>query len=270
MDDHKWSKIPTIPADVLYVDLEDSVPVEAKESARERVIAAVQDPEFFGGSEIVCRPNNLATPWGIADVEALAAARVPFIVYPKARSRAEIDELDARMKAGGASPEIMILVETPQAVLHLEEIAAGPGVTSIEFGPFDLSVELGARLFDGEEPFREAFTYARSRCVLVGRALGLEVIEAIAVKDLRNLEAVQRAAMTSRGMGFTGMVSFYPSHVPVINEVMSPSTEEVDWAQTVLSAYAAATAQGHGATSVDGRPVTLVDVRAAERILAAV
>lgn len=231
MDERKWAKIPSIPSDVIYVDIEDSVLPELKEQAREKVMRVVEDPSFFEGREFVCRPNNLSTPWGRADLEALAEVRAPFVVYPKARSADEVCEVNEIFSRAGADPELMILVETPHTVLRLDEIAACQRVMALEFGPFDLALEAGIELFDGGELFRDGFTYARTKCVMVGRALGLEVVEAIAVKDLRDSEAVRVAATYSRSLGFTGMVSFYPGHIPVINDVMTPPPEEVMPAQ---------------------------------------
>src|ERR1700694_2954867 len=85
MDSHKWDKIPGIDADVFMADMEDSVPPKLKEEAREKVLGLVRDPSYFGDKEFVCRPNNLFTPWGREDIEGLAEAGAPFLMYPKAR-----------------------------------------------------------------------------------------------------------------------------------------------------------------------------------------
>jgi len=268
MDDYKWAKIPSIDADVFFADMEDTVAPALKERAREKVIDAVRDPAHFEGREFVCRPNSLATPWGREDLEALAEAGAPFVLYPKARSADELHELNAIFARAGHSPEIMVLVETPQAIMRLEEILSCDNVSSLMFGPGDLSVELGIGFLDEEEPFRDGLLYARSKCVLVGRMLGVEVIEGAVVRDVRNLEAVHRSAVYARRLGFTGMASFYPAQVPIINEVMSPSAEEIEWARTVVDAYDQGRGDGHGAVSVGGRAVTVHERQVAERVLA--
>jgi citrate lyase beta subunit len=268
MDDYKWAKIPSIAADVFFADIEDTVPPALKERARQKVVDAVGDPSHFGGREVLCRPNNLSTPWGRDDLEALAEAGAPFVLYPKARSADELHELNAIFARAGRVAEIMVLVETPQAVLALEEILSCANVSSLMFGPGDLSVELGIGFLGEEEPFRDGLLYARSKCVMVGRMLGLEVVEGAVVRDVKNLAAVRRSAEYARRLGFTGMASFYPAQVPIINEVMSPSAEEIAWARTALAAYDEGEREGRGASSVDGRAVTVHERQVAERLLA--
>lgn len=267
MNERKWGKVPEIPADVFIADMEDSVPPDLKLEARARVLELVSDPSYFGSREFLCRPNNLSTPWGRDDLEALAEAKAPFILYPKVRTVEEIETVRAILDRHGASPEIMLIVETPQAVLHLEEIASCPGVTSLMFGPGDLSFETGTSLLDGSEPFQEGFLYARSRMILVGRALGLETIDAVFLADLKDLERLREAARRSRLMGFTGMVSFYPPQVPVINEVMNPSPDEAARAGRIVEGYEEARGRGLAAVTIDGRAITVHEYRLAQRVV---
>jgi citrate lyase beta subunit len=269
MDERKWAKVPDIPADALYVDMEDSVIPELKQRARDKIADLVSDPAFLGGRDFVCRPNNLSTPWGREDLEALAEVRAPFVVYPKARTVDEVREVNDIFTRKGANPDLMILVETPHTVQRLQAIASCERVTALEFGPFDLALEAGIELFEGADMFRDGFLYAMNKCVMVGRALGLELVAAIAVKDLRDVDAVQRAAEYARRLGFTGMVTFYPPHVPVINAVMSPSADEIAWAQTVVAAYQGGVQEGRGAISVQGRAVTVHERQVAEQLLTA-
>src|SRR5262245_11312110 len=108
MDERKWSKVPEIPADVFFADMEDSVPPSLKPAAREKVLGLVEDPGYFGGREFICRPNNLSTPWGREDLEALAEAKAPFVLYPKVRTAAEMREVAQIFARRGAAPEIML------------------------------------------------------------------------------------------------------------------------------------------------------------------
>ncbi len=219
MDERKWAKIPSIPADVFYADIEDSVPPDLKTGARDKVVSLVRDPSYFGGREFTCRPNNLNSQWGRRDLEALAEAHAPFILYPKVRSVDELREVKSIFERNGATPEIMLLVETPQAILHLEELASVPGVGGLAFGPGDLSLETGTSLLEGARFFHDGFAYGRSKTVMVARALGLEAVEGIFLADLRNLEILRETVRRSRLLGFSGVMTFYPPHVPVINDV---------------------------------------------------
>lgn len=267
MDDRKWDRIPGMDADVFMADIEDSVPPDLKCKAREKVVSLIKDPSFFGGREFICRPNNINTEWGRDDLEALAEAHVPFVLYPKVRSVAEIREVKSIFEKHGATPEIMLIIETPQAILHLEEIASVTGVKGLLFGPGDLSMETGIALLDGREAFKDGFLYPRSKVIMVARALGLEAAEGIFTADLKDAEAVKRAAAQSKLFGFTGNMTFYPPHLPLIHEVRTPKTEEVAWSKRVVEAYEDARSRGQGAVTVDGRWLTIHQFTEAQRAL---
>lgn len=267
MDEKKWEKLPGIAADVFYADMEDSVPPSLKEKARDKVVSLIKDPSYFGGREFICRPNNISTPWGREDLEAIAAAKAPFVLYPKVRSVEEMREVKGIFERHGATPEIMLLVETPQIVLDLKEIASVPGVAGLAFGPGDLSLETGISLLDGREAFRDGFLYPRSKTIMVARALGLEAIDGLFVADLKDLESVRSTVVRSRLLGFTGMQTFYPPHVPIVNEALTPQAAEVAWCKRVVEAYEEAKARGEGAVTVDGKWVTIHQFKGAQQAL---
>ena len=257
MDDHKWGKIPSIPADVFMADMEDTVPPSLKLKARERILHLIRDPSFFEGREMIVRPNNLYTEWGREDIEALAEAKVSLVNYPKCRSRQEIEEVVSIFRKHGADPEIFLAVETPQVVLDLESIANVDGVKGIIFGLGDLSLETGISMFRGRGAFVEGFLYARTKSVFVGRAHGLSVIEAVFVKDLTDLEAVRHEVELSKLFGFDANMVIYPAHVPIVNELRTPTEEEVRWARRVVEAYEDGLAHGHAAVTVGKRWITI-------------
>lgn len=267
MDEKKWGRIPDMEADVFMADIEDSVPPELKSQARDKVVSLIEDPSFFGGREFICRPNNLDTQWGRDDLEALAEAHAPFVLYPKVRSVKELREVKRIFEKHGATPELMLIIETPQAVLRLEEIASVTGVAGLLFGPGDLSLETGIALLDGREAFKDGFLYPRSKVIMVARALGLEAAEGLFVADLKDAEAVKRAAAQSRLFGFTGNMTFYPPHIALIHEVRTPRAEDVAWSRRVVEAYEGAKAKGQGAVTVDGRWLTIHQFTEAQRAL---
>lgn len=185
MDDRKWAKIPDIAADVFFIDTEDTVIPDLKDAARSKVADAVRDPTHFGGREVVVRINNLSTPWGRADLETVAAAGATAIVYPKVRSGDEMREVCALVERFDPVPELIVIVETPQAVLRLEDIASCKGVSRLLFGIGDLALETGTSMFDGPSIFAPGFVYARSKTLLTARAFGLEAIEPLLVPNLK-------------------------------------------------------------------------------------
>lgn len=257
MDPRKWAKVPSIPADVFLLDMEDSCPPDLKPVARERILQLICDPSHLGGREIIVRPNNLRSPWGAADIRAIAGAGVRFVLYPKVRDAEEMQEVWRLFQEHGASPEIMAIVETPQAVLRLDAIAASPGLAALLLGLGDLSMETGTSLTQGRGEFREGFLYARSQVLLAARAHGLQPVDAVFTADLKDLDAVREGIQFSRRMGFTGIMSFYPPHVPLINEIMTPAEEELRWAERVVAAYEEGRAKGLAALTVDGKWLTV-------------
>ncbi|KWX67789.1 hypothetical protein ASJ79_20460 [Mycobacterium sp. NAZ190054] len=267
MDERKWAKIPDMPADVFLADMEDSVPPDLKREAREKVVGLIEDPSFFGGREFICRPNNINTEWGREDLEAIAAAKAPFVMYPKPRTAAEVREVKRIFDRHGATPEIMLLVETPETVLRLEEIAQVPGVCGLMVGPGDLALETGMSLFDGNEVFTDGFLYARSKTIMVARALKLEAAEGLLVANLKDSDLVRRVATRSALMGFTGNMMFYPPQIELINECHTPSLERVQWARKAVEAYDQAVAAGQGAVTVDGRAVTVHQYGEAKEVI---
>lgn len=267
MVERKWSKVPDIPADVFLADMEDSCPPAEKERARERVLDLVRDPAYFGGREFVCRPNNLQSPWGPTDVEALARARAPFILYPKVRSVQELEHLVEVFERHGSTPEIMVLIETPEAVLGLEQIARCRGVSTLAFGPGDLSAATGISNFRGSEPFPQGMQYARGKLVMVACAYGLQPVDAAYLPDPRNLNALKEVAEVSRLSGFTGMISFFPPQVPVINEMFVPGAGEIEAARRAVTAYEEGLQQGLAAVTVDGRSISVHEYGLAKRTM---
>ncbi len=243
------------------------MPPNLKHEAREKVVSLIRDPSYFGGREFICRPNNLDTEWGRDDLEALAEAHAPFVMYPKPRTVAEVREVKRTFDKHGATPEIMLLVETPETVLRLEEIAQVPGVSGLMVGPGDLALETGMSLLDGKEAFREGFLYARSKTIMVARALHLEAAEGLFVANLKDVDSVREAAARSALMGFTGNMMFYPPHVDVINEAHTPDPKRVDWARRVVAEYDRALSIGQGAVTVDGKWVSVHQYAEAKNML---
>ena len=260
LDERKWAKVPSIACDAVLLDLEDSVPPERKEAARERVLEELGRSEYLRGRLPLPRANALDTPWGEDDLRALAAAGAGLIAYPKAN---DVEELRRVRELTGPEVELVPIVETARAVIELEAIAREAGVAGLMFGPYDLAIDAG---WSG--PLHpDAFHYPRSKLSLVGSAYELPVYDMVFVDDLRDLAAVRAAALRARELGFDGMATFYPPHVDAINEVFTPSPDEVSAADEVVSAYESALAGGAAALQSDGRALIVQDYKRARRVL---
>ena len=123
-------------------------------------------------------------------------------------------------------------------------------------------------MFDGPSTFDDGFVYARSKTLMAARAFGLEAIEPLLVPDLKDFEAVRKAAKVSCLFGFDSNLTFYPPHVEIINEVRTPTPDQVDWNRKVITAYEDALNSGKAAVTLDGKWLTVLQYTAAKRELA--
>lgn len=267
LDDRKWAKVASTTADAVFLDLEDSVPPERKVEARDRAVAVLADPGALAGRVLVPRVNSLSSDWGVDDVRTLAGCRPAWVAYPKARSAAEVRRVLELLAAGGAQAGLVVIVETAAAVLALAQIADVPGVAALILGPSDLALDAGWTMFDGDRPRAEAYAYPRSKLSLVGAALGVPVYDTVFVTDIRDLDAVRRAALEARHLGFTGMATFYPPHLEVIHQTFTASPAELDEARVLVAAYEAGLSEGRAAVNIGGRAVLVQDYARARRLL---
>ena len=269
MDERKWAKIPDIPADCFMLDLEDSVPPAQKVDARARVVAALQDPAYFRGRVVMARPNDLSTPWGADDLVALAKAGVKTLAYPKISTLADLAEVQSILREEGADPDIFAIVETARAVANVEQIADADRVVGLMFGPGDLSADSGIPLFDDAGNLNPAMSYPRTRTVLAGAAASCVVAEIAFLENIRDLDEARIKYGRSRQTGFTAGITFYPPHVPVINEVHGTSAQQLEDAHFVIETYERAVGEGQAAvTTEDGRTLLVHDYDKALAVVA--
>ncbi|WP_088345573.1 MULTISPECIES: CoA ester lyase [Rhodomicrobium] len=261
-------KAKTLPADALILDLEDAVAPEAKEAAREQVVAAVKGGGY-GGREIVIRVNGLATPWGEADLKAAAIAGADAILLPKVQAAADLEAVRAVLQGAGVAPSqpLWAMMETPLAILNAAAIAAaGPGtypLVAFVMGTNDIAKETRASLAGG----RIGMLSWLSTCIAAGRAYGIEVLDGVfnGIGD----EAGLRAELEQgRLLGMDGKTLIHPSQIEPCNAVFSPSAEEVESARKIIAAFALPENLGKGVISLDGRMVELMHAEIAERTVA--
>jgi citrate lyase beta subunit len=267
LDEHKWAKVPTLPADAVLLDLEDSVAPERKPEARSKVLEFLDRPDYFGSRLPIPRTNPLETPWGETDLAALARSGTPVLAYPKATGADELHRVREVLAGAGAAPALVVIIETARAVLALEEIAATPGVVGLILGPNDLAVDAGWTLFADDRLFAEAYHYPKAKLALAGAAYQIPVYDTAFVPSLADLEAVRDAMTHDRRLGFAGSATFYPPHLQVINEVFAPSTEERAAAERVVATYEQALEAGSAAVQQNGQALIVQDYKRALRTL---
>lgn len=254
-----------LPADSLILDLEDAVAPEAKETARTMIAEAVQHTGF-GHREVVVRVNGLDTPWGAADVQALANIGAHALLFPKIQSPEDVRAAVAALDRAGAptSLPIWIMAETPRCILGLDAIAgASHRLACIVAGTSDLSRDLRAR----PTANRNSVHTALSSTVLAARAHGLDVLDGVHL-DLHDEAGLIASCEQGRDMGFDGKTLIHPKQIDIANKIFAPTERELDMARKVVAAWNEARAAGKGVCVVDNRLIEKLHVEEFERLLA--
>jgi citrate lyase subunit beta/citryl-CoA lyase len=258
-------KARTLPCDVVILDLEDAVTVEAKIQAREAAVAAIE-AGGFGPREVVVRVNGLGTPWGADDLAAVCAAGPDAVLAPKVGSAADVAALDAALASAPAHTRLWTMIETPAAMFHLWEIAACAASSRLSgwvIGLNDLAKDMRAR----QTPDRSAFQGMLALAVAAARGNGLVVLDAVsnAIDDLPALEA---ACRQGADLGFDGKSLIHPAQIETANRVFAPSDEDLAWSRAVIAAFADPANAGQGVLRVDGRMAERLHLVEAERLVA--
>lgn len=256
-------KARSLPADVVILDLEDAVLPDAKDTARADAAAAV-NAGGFGRREVVIRVNDLSTPWGEADLAAAAEAGPDAVLVPKIRTRDDILAYDRALAAAPARTRLWAMIETPQAIFNLNDIAGTPSrLAVLTMGINDLAKEMGARQTADRSPFHAAMALA----VMAARAHGLAILDGVH-NEIDDLAALERVCRQGVDFGFDGKSLIHPSHLAICNAAFTPAAEDVSWARAVIAAFAAPENAGKGALRVEGRLAELLHREQALRLVA--
>lgn len=256
-------KAKTLPADAIIFDLEDAVAPDAKDTARGQAVAAVSSGEY-GNRELTIRCNGLDTPWGADDIAAAATVKPSAIVIPKVDSVVYLDDIAARLDAGGATDtKIWAMIETPTAILDVREIAAHERVTVLVMGTNDLAKELRSPLVPGRHPLLPHLATA----LLAAREAGKVVLDGV-YNNVKDPEGFEAECIQGAEMGFDGKTLIHPTQIGPCNDVWAPSADEIDYANRVITAFTEGEAAGTGVVTVDGRMIENLHVDNARRTLA--
>ncbi len=258
-------KARTLPADALIFDLEDAVAPEAKEAARTNVVLAAES-KAYGKREIAIRCNGLGTPWGEADIEAIARSGADAILVPKVESATQVTHVVSLLDTAGAPTGMAVwaMMETPKGILRAEEIAgAHPRLGLFVMGTNDLVKDMRAR----HTPMRLPMITALGIGMLAARAHGLAILDGV-YNDIQDTAGFRAMCQQGLEMGFDGKTLIHPSQIEPCNEVFAPSAAELEMAGKIVAAFKAAQAEGKGVVTVDGRMIENLHVEQAERALA--
>jgi citrate lyase subunit beta/citryl-CoA lyase len=258
------NKARTLRVDSVILDLGDPILVEAKEESRRNVCEAVL-AGGYGRREVVVRVNDLDSPWGRDDVKAVATSGVEAILFPNIESKADVEEaltlLDA---AGGSHLPIMVMIESPMAVLHAEEIArASDRIACMVMATSDLLNQLHAR----RTPDRLPLVHSLSQVLLAARAYDRACVDGIST-DLKDMQSFEYACRLARDLGFDGKSLVHPFQLPYCNDAFTPKPYDLAAAHEVIEALEKAHHEGRGTVVVNGRLVEGHHVKASRRLLA--
>lgn len=255
-------------ADVIQLDLEDSVPPSEKAAARRLLSDAVRRVSR-GGADVAVRINR---PWRMAmqDLEHAVIPGVHALAVTKVDSADHlrmVDEVVSELEAERALPhghvKLLAMVETARGFLHSAEIAAASTrVAALTLGAEDFALSLGML------PEAEGLLFPKQQIVVAAAAAGVLPLGFVGtVAEYKNAEAFRQIVRRSRKLGFRGASAIHPSQVPILNEEFGPTPDEVAQARRVIAAYEQAAAAGRGSIEVDGRMVDVPIVQRAEATL---
>ncbi len=247
--------------DIVCVELEDGIAPKDKDEARASALALFETPQADDGVERIVRINCLREAFGIADVQAVLATDTPppALMLPKVRNPEEVVWLDDLLTERGHETRLHIIIETNRALETAFEIAhCSPRIDALFFGGVDMAAEL--RCENAWEPL----LYARSRVVHAAASAGLDVID-VPYLDLEDPDGMIVAARQAKALGFSGKGSIHPKQIAALNEVFTPSEEEIARARRIIKTFEEADT---GLVVIDGKLIEKPVLRDMNRILA--
>ncbi|WP_347918045.1 L-malyl-CoA/beta-methylmalyl-CoA lyase [Paracoccus marcusii] len=280
-----FAKMAASAADVINLDLEDSVAPADKDQARANIIAAINDVDW-GTKTLSVRINGLDTPFWYRDVVDLleqAGDRLDQIMIPKAGCAADIYAVDALVtaieRAKGRTKPIAfeVIIESAAGICHVEEIAAAsPRLQAISLGAADFAASMGMAttgiggtqenyymIRDGQKYWPDPWHWAQTAIIAACRTHGLLPVDG-PFGDFSDPEGFRAQALRSATLGMVGKWAIHPSQIALANEVFSPSEAAVTEAREILAAMEKAKAEGAGATVYKGRLVDIASIKQAE------
>ena len=259
-------------ADIIMVDLEDSVPPAEKVAARD--VAAEWAPKLRqAGQRVMVRCNSLDTGLTQAELAAVISPDLYGFSVGKTESAWDLQQIDGiasnlEGRAGLEEGRLKLIpwIESARAMVNINDMASASARTiALAFGAEDFTNDMGIqRTDDGAEVY-----HSRSAVAIAARAAGMASLDSPFVA-FRNPEGLRQDAATARRMGYTGKFAIHPAQVETINELFSPLPEDVAYARRVMEAWHEAEAGGRGSLALDGKMVDVPVVKRAQNLLALV
>jgi citrate lyase subunit beta / citryl-CoA lyase len=264
-------KARSLNADIICFDLEDSVPLNEKQNARDIVSEALDKNEDYGNRNVYVRINSYESGIAIQDLDAIVSDEIDGVVVPKVNDEREVRHLVRRLielehqKTMSKKMGMMASIESAQGLVNSYSIAtADLRVNMLVFGVFDFLYDMGLDYVqDGIE-----YSFARAKIPIDARAAGIGAIDAIWQK-VDDLEGLVRDAGTAKRLGYQGKCVIHPKQLEPVTSVFIPSNNEIEWARKVVQALQETVEKGKGigAVTVDGKMVDAAHYRQARFVL---
>lgn len=256
------NKAITLNADIVCLDLEDSVPDNEKQKARELIYNAL-DNAFKG--EVYVRVNSPNSKFIVDDIKSVVRKGLNGIVIPKVNESDEVKMVEELLsKVEEDNLEIIPSIESAMGVVNAYSIArASKRVTALLFGIFDFLNDLGIEYNESEEI---SYLYARSKVAIDARAAGVYAIDSIWQK-VDDIEGLVKDAMIGKKLGYKGKSIIHPNQIEPVHNIFKPSKEEIEWAKKVVETLELSMKEGRGAAKLDGKMIDAVHYKRAKAIL---
>lgn len=260
---HYLERARTLAADSVILDLGDPILVDAKLQSRDNVVQAVKQGGY-GKREVVIRVNDLDSLWGHDDIQAVANVGADAILFPNIESREDVLRAKQLLDdAGGSHVPMMVMIESPLAVLNAKEIAAASDrVICMVMATSDLISQLHARVTHE----RSAILTSLSLVILAARAYGKGVIDGI-TSDFKNMHSFEYACRIGRDIGMDGKSLVHPAQIAYCNDAYTPQRSEVEHARLIIKALKEANEAGRGTVVVNDKLVEHHHIKAAQRLI---
>lgn len=269
--ERKMQKAISSYADIVLLDLEDSVAPNQKNRARYLVSEFLSKLEDRARTWV--RINPLGSDDCDADLKAIMAFAPGGIFLPKAEGRADIEELDGKLTKlelensiqQGSTLVAALVTETAKAMFNCGDYQNSPRLIAMSWGAEDLASVLGARLQQNPDgSYMPTFELARSLCLLGAVAANVVPVETV-MPDFKDLETLKKRAEMVRSQGYRGMLAIHPGQIDIINQAFSPTAEEVSYAREVVRAFAEN--PGSGTVGLNGQMLDRPHLLLAQKVL---
>ena len=246
--------------DMVCVELEDGIAPKDKAEARKKALALFDEPQSDDGVERIVRINSMREKFGLDDVSAILSTQTPppALMMPKVRSPDEVKILDQLLSEAGHDTRLHVIIETNEGLEAAYEIAHSTDrMDAMFFGAIDMAPELRCDMA------WEPLLYARSKVVHAAASAGLDVID-VPYLDLEDLDGMKVAAEQARMLGFCGKGSIHPKQIPILNEVFTPSADQITRARKTIAEFEKADT---GLIVIDGKLIEKPVLREMYRVV---